>query len=60
MLKTALTEAPKPCDVSALEKNAQLAQRFNIRGTPAIYLANGQQLGGYMPAAKIEQALVAK
>ncbi|HEY9447387.1 MAG TPA: DsbC family protein [Burkholderiales bacterium] len=48
--------ARKDCD-TPLEKNAQLAQRFGIRGTPAIYLANGQQIGGYVPADKIEQAL---
>ncbi|MEQ1775024.1 MAG: DsbC family protein [Burkholderiales bacterium] len=60
MTKNVLTESGKPCDVGALEKNAQLAQRFNIRGTPAIYLAGGQQLGGYVPAAKIEQALGGK
>ena len=56
MLKGALTEQVKPCD-APMEKNAQLAQRFNIRGTPAIFLASGQQLGGYIPAAQIEQAL---
>lgn len=56
MLKGALSEQSKPCDVAVLEKNLQLAQRFNIRGTPAIYLASGQQLGGYVPAAQIEQA----
>ncbi len=59
MTKTALTEQPKPCD-APLEKNAQLAQRFNIRGTPAIFLASGQQLGGYVPAAQMEQALAKK
>jgi len=59
MTKAALTEQPKPCD-APLEKNAQLAQRFNIRGTPAMFLANGQQLGGYVPAAQIEQALARK
>lgn len=59
MTKTALTETSKPCD-TPLEKNALLAQRFNIRGTPAIFLASGQQLGGYVPAAQIEQALAKK
>jgi thiol:disulfide interchange protein DsbC len=59
MLKGALTEQVKPCD-APLEKNAQLAQRFNIRGTPAIFLAGGQQVGGFVPAAKLEQALSAK
>ena len=56
MTKGVLTEQIKPCD-GPMEKNAQLAQRFNIRGTPAIFLASGQQLGGYIPAAQIEQAL---
>ncbi len=56
MTKGALTEQVKPCE-GPMEKNAQLAQRFNIRGTPAIFLASGQQLGGYIPAAQIEQAL---
>lgn len=59
MTRTALTEQAKPCD-APLEKNAQLAQRFNIRGTPAIYLASGEQIGGYVPAAQIEQALARK
>jgi thiol:disulfide interchange protein DsbC len=58
MVKGTLTEPSKPCDVASLEKNLQLAQRFNISGTPAIYLASGQRVGnGYVPAAQIEQAL---
>lgn len=56
MTKGVLSEPARTCD-TPLEKNAQIAQRFNIRGTPAIYMANGQQLGGYVPAAQIEQAL---
>jgi thiol:disulfide interchange protein DsbC len=59
MTKGALTEQTKPCE-APLERNAQLAQRFNLSGTPAIYLASGQQLGGYIPAAQIEQALAKK
>lgn len=56
MIKGALAEQPKPCD-TPLEKNAQIAQRLNIRGTPAIYTADGRQLGGYIPAQQLEQAL---
>lgn len=59
MLKGALTEAGKPCE-APLQKNAQIAQKLNIRGTPAVYLANGQQLGGFLPAQQIEQALAAR
>lgn len=55
MVKGALSEVSKPCD-APLDKNSQIAQRLNIRGTPAIFLANGQQLGGYVPAQQIEQA----
>ena len=46
----------KDCE-TPFDRNMQLAQRFGIRGTPAVYLANGQQIGGYIPADKLEQAL---
>ena len=45
------------CD-APLEKNMELAQRFGIRGTPAIFLADGRQVGsGYVPASELDQAL---
>lgn len=44
------------CD-TPLEKNAELAQRFGVRGTPAVYLADGNMIGGLVPAEKLEQAL---
>lgn len=41
-----------------IEKNLQLMQRFGIRGTPAIYLGDGRQVGaGFVPASELEQAL---
>ena len=48
--------AVKTC-ATPLEDNQLLAQRFGVRGTPAIFLANGQQVGGFLPADKLEQAL---
>ena len=48
--------AVKTC-ATPLEENQLLAQRFGVRGTPAVYLANGQQVGGFLPADKLEQAL---
>lgn len=48
--------AVKTCK-TPLEDNQLLAQRFGVRGTPAVFLANGQQVGGYLPAEKLEQAL---
>ncbi len=47
----------RKCD-NPLAKNAELAQRFGVRGTPAVYLADGQQIGGFVVAEKLEQALV--
>ncbi len=59
MNKAALpANAVKTC-ATPLEENQALAQRFGVRGTPAVYLANGQQVGGYLPADKLEQALAA-
>ena len=59
MLKGALSEASKPCD-APLAKNTEISQRLGIRGTPAIYMANGQQLGGFIPAQQIELAFAKK
>ncbi len=56
MTKGTVPDGPKTCD-TPIEKNMQAMKRFGFRGTPAVYLANGQQLGGYIPAAQIEQAL---
>ncbi len=55
---TLAANAPKNC-ATPIEENQALAQRFGVRGTPAVYLANGQQVGGYLPADKLEQALTA-
>ncbi len=56
MSKGVVPGGSKTCD-TPIEKTIQLAQRFNVRGTPAIYLANGQQIGGFLAVDKIEQAL---
>jgi thiol:disulfide interchange protein DsbC len=56
MLKGVSPSGPRNCD-TPLEKNAQLAQRFGLRGTPGVYLANGEQIGGFVPAAQLEAAL---
>lgn len=56
MTTSVVADSGKTCE-TPIEKNLQLMRRFGIRGTPAIYLANGQQIGGFIPAEKIEQAL---
>ncbi len=56
MLKSLAPQGGRTCD-TPLEKNKEMARRFGVRGTPAIYLANGQSVGGFVPADRLEQAL---
>lgn len=58
MLKGVTPTGKRDCD-TPIDKNARLAQRFGLRGTPGMYLTNGEQIGGYMAADKIEAALTA-
>lgn len=39
-----------------LEKNMEMARRFGANGTPAVFIADGRMLGGYVTADKIEEA----
>ena len=57
MLKGAALTGKRDCDTTAIERNQRLAQRFNLKGTPAVYLGSGEQVGGYVPAEKLEAAL---
>ena len=50
-------QAGAKCD-APFERNHELAQRFGFRGTPAVFLGDGRQVGaGYVPATELEQAL---
>ena len=55
MLRGVVPQNDAKCD-TPIEKNMALARRFGAQGTPAIYLADGRMLGGYVPADKIEEA----
>jgi len=56
MLRGATLPGEAKCD-TPIEKNKELAQRFRINGTPAIFLADGRMLGGYVPADELEKAM---
>lgn len=45
------------CDTAALARNAQLAEKLKVQGTPVMFLADGSRLKGALPAADIERAL---
>jgi thiol:disulfide interchange protein DsbC len=54
---TAPAAASAKCDTSGIEKITALGQKLNIRGTPALFFADGSRLPGYLPAAPLEKAL---
>jgi thiol:disulfide interchange protein DsbC len=58
MLKGIAPSGKRDCD-APLERNEELAHRFGLRGTPGVFLANGQQVGGFVPAEKLEASLAA-
>ena len=51
--------ASAKCDVAGLNKSAQLGGKLRINGTPAIFFAGGERVGGYIPAAEIEKRFAA-
>lgn len=48
--------APGTCDAPT-EKVIALAQKYNIRGTPTIFLSSGERIPGAVPVAQLEQKL---
>jgi thiol:disulfide interchange protein DsbC len=49
----------KDCD-NPVKENMKLGETMGLRGTPAIVLANGEMLPGYVPADKLAVALDSK
>lgn len=45
------------CDTAGLESIMNTAQKLRIRGTPAIFLADGTRVPGFMEKAQLEQAM---
>lgn len=42
-----------PACASPVAEHFELGQAMGVSGTPAVYTAGGQQLGGYIPAARL-------
>jgi thiol:disulfide interchange protein DsbC len=53
-------KSPKTCGSSPVGRDYALGQKFDIRGTPAIVMNNGEMLGGYMPPMALVQHLQGK
>ena len=47
------------CDTAALDRNVALGQKYRVQGTPAVVFENGVRKPGALPAAQVEQLLVA-
>jgi len=47
----------KPCPNNPVARTYALGQNFGLQGTPAIVLANGEMIGGYLPPAELLQEL---
>lgn len=56
MLKGKVPEGNATCD-DPIQENLALGNRLRVEGTPAMILANGKRIPGYVPAAKLESLL---
>jgi thiol:disulfide interchange protein DsbC len=54
MLRGVAPQGEAKCD-TPFEKNMEMARRFGAQGTPAVFLADGRSLGGFVTADKIEE-----
>ena len=57
--KNGVTMPKRECD-NPIEEQYILGMQLGIRGTPAIYAANGEQIGGYLPPKKMIEVLEAQ
>jgi len=48
------------CDTAGLDKSIELGRKLRINGTPALFFATGERVGGYIPVAEIEKRFSAK
>ena len=53
------TPAGATCDSDAIQQNAEFAHRLRVNGTPTLFFADGNRVGGYLPASEIEKELSA-
>jgi thiol:disulfide interchange protein DsbC len=53
-------KSPKSCGTSPVARDYEMGQQFDIRGTPAIVMNNGEMLGGYLSPMQLVQHLQGK
>ncbi|MFN3714415.1 MAG: DsbC family protein [Alcanivoracaceae bacterium] len=55
-LEKPLSQKPTTCDAPVAAHYA-LGEEFGVRGTPAVFTADGEQIGGYLPADRMAEKL---
>jgi thiol:disulfide interchange protein DsbC len=61
--KAAMNQAKMGADVQApscanpVQEHMALGARLGVRGTPAVFTETGEQVGGYLPAAQLAEAV---
>ncbi len=55
--KRGVALAAKPCQTSPVARDYALGQDFDLKGTPAIVMADGELVGGYMSPSALAQHL---
>lgn len=45
------------CDSNPLQKNAELAQKLRIKGTPTMFLSDGNRIGGYVALSDLDKMI---
>ena len=49
--------ASAACDMAGLQKVTALGEKYRVRGTPTIFLSNGERIPGYVPVAQLEKRI---
>ncbi|EGK70279.1 MAG: DsbC family protein [Methyloversatilis sp.] len=49
--------AAASCDTAGLKKSVALGEKYRVRGTPTIFLSNGERIPGYVPVAQLEKRI---
>lgn len=57
VMKGAPVAGDSSCDQGALARNAELARKFRVTGTPTMFMADGKRVVGAVGAAEIEASM---
>jgi thiol:disulfide interchange protein DsbC len=58
-MQRGVAPAAAECDTTALTRNREFGQKYNITGTPTLIFSDGTRAPGAIPAAQVEKQLAA-